>query len=430
MKIPGRRSRSEDSLHAPLYRDRSFATYWTAQGVSDLGDRVSELAIPLIAVTTLHATPTQVGVVTAAVWAPNLMAMLTGAWVDHRPRKRPLLVLSHLVQGLAVLTLPLAHWLGAITFAQLIAVALVAGAARTVDQTANATFFVALVRRDQYVEANSLLSTTRSGSFVVGPAAGGLLIQAVSAPVAMLVDAISFFVSAGLIRRINVQEPVPHEETSGVGALRRAADGARYLWAHPYMSASLRCCTTLNFFSYMVTALLVLYASRDLGLSAGAIGLAFGVGALGGLAGALLAPRVGRWLGTGPTIAVGVVLFSAPFAFLPLAAGTDWARVVVLAGVEALSGAGVMLFDVNLNALQTAVTSDDMRSCASGAFTTVNYGIRPLGAVVGGVAGEFLGIAPTLVVAAIGGSLALLWLVPSPIIRARTIDELEAVPAS
>lgn len=430
MKIPGRPSRSEDSRHAPLYRDRSFATYWTAQGVSDLGDRVSELAIPLIAVTTLHATPTEVGVVTAAVWAPNLMAMLTGAWVDHRPRKRPLLVLSHLVQGLAVLTLPLAHWLGAITFAQLIVVALVAGAARTVDQTANATFFVALVRRDQYVEANSLLSTTRSGSFVVGPAAGGLLIQAVSAPVAMLVDAISFLVSAGLIRRIDVQEPASHEETSGVAALRRAADGARYLWAHPYMSASLRCCTTLNFFSYMVTALLVLYASRELGLSAGAIGLAFGVGALGGLAGALLAPRVGRWLGTGPTIAVGVVLFSAPFAFLPLAVGTDWAGVVVLAGVEALSGAGVMLFDVNLNALQTAVTSDDMRSRVSGAFTTVNYGIRPLGAVVGGVAGEFLGIAPTLVVAAIGGSLALLWLVPSPIIRARTIDELEAVPAS
>jgi len=151
---------------------------------------------------------------------------------------------------------------------------------------------------------------------------------------------------------------------------------------------------------------------------------------LGGLAGALLAPRVGRRLGTGPTIALGVVLFSAPVGFLPLAAGADWAAVFALAGVEALSGAGVMLFDVNLNALQTAVTSDDMRSRVSGAFTTVNYGIRPLGAVVGGVAGEVLGISPTLVVAAIGGSLSLLWLVRSPIIRARTIDELEAVPAS
>lgn len=412
----------------PLYRDRRFATYWTAQGVSDLGDRVSELAIPLIAVTTLHATPIQVGVVTAAVWAPNLMAMLTGAWVDHRPRKRPLLVLSHLVQGLAILTLPLAHWLGAVTFAQLVGVALVAGAARTVDQTANATFFVALVRRDQYVEANSLLSTTRSGSFVVGPAAGGLLVQVVSAPVAMLVDAISFFASAGLIRSVDVQEPTSHGETSGGGALRRAAGGARYLWAHPYMSASLRCCTTLNFFSYMVTGLLVLYASRELGLSAGVIGLAFGVGALGGLAGALLAPRVGRRLGTGPTIALGAVLFSAPVGFLPLAADADWAAVFALAGVEALSGAGVMLFDVNLNALHAAVTSDDMRSRVSGAFTTVNYGIRPLGAVVGGVAGELIGIAPTLVVAAIGGSLSLLWLVRSPIIRARAINELAAVP--
>ena len=419
-KEPGYRS---------LYRDPRFATYWSGQAVSDLGDRVSELAIPLIAVTMLQATPTQVGVVTAAVWAPQLLSMLTGAWVDHRPRKKPLLVLSHVVQGLAILTLPFAHWLGSITLTQLVVVALVAGAGRTVDQTANPTFFVSLVRRDQYLEANSLLSTTRSGSFIFGPAAGGLLIQALTAPIAMLVDTVSFFASAGLIQRVRVRETPPQNLQSGEGVLRRAATGVRYLWTHPYMSASLRCCTTLNFFSFVIAALVVLYASRGLGLSAGAIGLAFGVGAFGGLAGALLAPRVGRQIGVGRTIAVGVVLFSAPFALMPLASGPDWAKVAVLAGVEMLSAAGIMLFDVNLNALQTAVISDDMRSRVSGAFSTVNYGIRPLGALAGGVAGDLIGIAPTLIVAAVGGSLSLLWLLRSPIIRTRAIAELEPIPS-
>lgn len=406
-----------------LWRDRRFATYWTGQAISQLGDRVSELALPLIAVTMLHATSTEVGVLTAAVWAPNLLSMLTGAWVDRQPRKQPLLVLGDLIQSVAILSLPIAYWLGSITLGQLFVVALVAGAGGTLYQTAYSNFFVALVRRDQYVEANSLLSATRSGSFIAGPALAGLLVQMLTAPVAMLVDSVSFLVSAVLIRRVRVDEPQP--EPSQRRLLRHAAEGMRYLWRHPYMSASLRCCTTLNFFSFVVTALLVLFASRALGLSAAVIGLAFGTGAVGGLVGAVLAPRVARRLGVGPTIAVGTVLFSAPFALLPLASGSDWTKAGVLALVEMLSAAGIMLFDVNLNALQTAVTSDAMRSRVSGAFSSVNYGIRPLGGLVGGVAGDLIGIGPTLIVAAVGGSLSALWLVRSPIMSTRTIEELQ-----
>ena len=410
-----------------LYRDRRFATYWTGQAISELGDRVSELAIPLIAVTSLHASSVEVGALTAAVWAPQLLSLVTGAWVDQQPRKRRLLIAANLLQGVAVITLPLAYWLGAVTLVQLIAVALLAGAGRTLAQTAYSPFFASLVRRDQYVEANSLLSTSRSGSFVVGPALGGVLVQALSAPVAMLVDAISFGVSAFMTGRVHVVERPPVEHPDRL--LRRASSGARYLWAHPYMSASLRCCSTLNFFSFMAGAVVVLYASRTLGLSAAAIGLAFGVGAVGGLLGAVLASRVSRLLGTGRTIAIGAVLFSAAFMLIPVASGSDWAKASVLATAEAAGGLGIMLFDINLNALQTAVVHDDMRSRASGAFSTVNYGIRPIGALAGGVAGDLIGVGPTLIVAAIGGSLSVLWLMRSPIISTRTIEELEPIPA-
>lgn len=406
----------------PLWRDRRFATYWAGQGISQLGDRVSELALPLIAVTMLHASSIEVGLLTAAVWAPNLLSVVTGAWADRRRRKQPLLVLGDLIQSVATLSLPVVYWLGMITLAQLYVVALVAGAGGTLYQTAYANFFVALVRRDQYVQANSLLSVTRSGSFIAGPALAGLLVQVLTAPVAIFVDSISFLVSAVLIRRVRVDEPEPEPKEGRL--VRHAVDGMQYLWRHPYLAASLRCCTCLNFFSFVVTALLVLFASRHLGLSAAVIGLAFGLGAVGGLIGAMLAGRVSRRLGVGPTILLGAVLFSAPVALLPLASGSTFAKGAVIGGVEMLSAAGIMLFDINVNALQTAVTSDAMRSRVSGAFSSVNYGIRPLGAIVGGVGGDLIGIGPTLIIAAIGGSLSGLWLLRSPIIGTRTIDEL------
>ena len=406
-----------------LYRDRRFATYWTGQAVSELGDRVSELALPLIAITILGASSIEVGVLTAAVWAPQLLSLLMGAWVDQQQHKRRLLILSDVLQGLAVASLPLVYWLGSVSLVQLVVVALVAGVGRTIAQTAYAPFFASLVSREQYVEANSLLSTTRSGSFVAGPALAGALIQLLGAPVAMVVDAVSFGISAHLTGRVRVTERPPEDQPETL--LRRAAGGFGYLWRHPYMAASLRCCTTLNFFSFVAAALVVLYANRTLGLSAGAIGLAFGVGALGALVGAVLASRISRTIGTGRTIAVGAVLFSAPYALIPLASGPDWARAAVLSLVEAISGFGIMLFDINLNALQTAVVHDDLRSRVSGAFSTVNYGIRPLGALVGGILGDVVGIGPTLVLAAAGGASSFLWLVGTPILTTHTIEELQ-----
>ena len=408
-----------------LYRDRDFATYWIGQAVSEFGDRVSELALPLIAITMLDASSLEVGVLTAAVWAPQLLSLFVGAWVDQQPRKRRLLIVSDLMQGVAIATLPLAWWLGSLSLLQLMAVALVAGIGRTLSQTAYAPFFASLVNRDQYVEANSLLSTTRSGSFVAGPALGGALIQALGAPVAMVLDTASFAFSGLMISRVRVTERPPADRSQTL--VRHAVQAFGYLWRHPYMAASLRCCTTLNFFSFLAAALVVLYASRSLGLTAGAIGLAFGVGAVGGLVGAMLAGRIARWIGAGHTIAVGAVLFSAPYAIIPLASGPDWTMVVLLALVEAISGFGIMLFDINIMALQTAVVHDDLRSRVSGAFATVNYGIRPLGALVGGGLGSLLGVGPTLVVAAVGGTLSIIWLVKSPILGTRAIEDLRPV---
>ncbi|MFI8008085.1 MFS transporter [Streptomyces sp. NPDC086010] len=405
-----------------LWRDQRFRRFWTGNVISQFGDRITELALPLIAVGALHASAGQVAWLTALVWTPSLLAILLGAWVDHRPRKRRLMILADLVRAAALLSVPAAYVWGAVTLVQLYAVALLTGAAGVLFNTAYPPFFVSLVPRASYVDANSGLSAGRSASYVAGPAIGGALIQMLTAPVTLVVDALTFLASAILIGRVSVDEPPVAAGGSASSLLRRAREGLALVVRHPVLRACLGCAATVNFFTFLAGGgLVVLFASRDLGLSPGVIGLAFGVGATGSLVGALIAPGVSRRIGVGRTIAAGAVAFPAPIAIAAAAGGPLWLRAGVLAASEFLSGVGVMLFDVNLNALQTTVVPDGLRSRTAGAFSTINYGVRPVGAVVGGVLATVIGLRATLLVAALGGALSLFWLLPSPIPRIRSL---------
>lgn len=406
-----------------LWRDHRFRIFWSAQGVSEFGDRITELALPLIAVTLLNASPSQVGFLTAAVWAPNLASLFVGTWVDHRPDKRPLMIAADLTRTVLLLSLPAAYWLDLLTLGQLYVIAILTGIAGVVFGTAYASFFVRLVGRDQFLEANSKLSTTRSISFMGGPAVGGLLMQWLTAPVAILVDALSFVFSAFRISRLDVTPGVADETSEPL--LARARAGMRYLLKHPYLRRSLACSTTVNFFNLMGMALLVLFASRDLGLSAGTIGLAFGIGSSGGLLGAVAAAPLSRLFGAGRVIAAGAVVFPGAMAFVLLAQGPEWVRAAALAAGMFIATFAVMCYDIPNNSMQAAVTHDHMRSRVSGAYSSINYGIRPLGAVVGGLLGTWIGVRATLLVSAAGGLLAVLWLIGSPNLRTRELTGLE-----
>jgi MFS family permease len=397
-------------------------SFWAGETISQFGDRISELALPLIAVVTLAATPTQVGLLTAAIWAPNVLSLLVGTWVDQVRHKKRLLVAADLLRALVLLSLPIAAWAGWLSLGHLFVIAVLTGLGQVLFSTAYPTFFVGLVDRSQYVEANSKVSGTRSMSFVVGPAVGGWLVQVFTAPVAVLLDAVSFVASAVLIGRIPVPDAPP---ASGEGStLTRAREGLGYVMRHRTLRASLACVTTVNLFTFMAQALVVLFASRTLGLSPGVIGLAFGIGALGGVLGAVVATRLGRRFGIGRMAVLGAIMFPAPIALLALAGGPTPVAAAVLGVAEFLSGAGVMMLDINLNAIQTAATADAVRSRVAGVFGSINYGVRPLGAVAGGLLGDHLGVRPTLVVAGIGGALCFLWLLPSAIPSFRTVDDV------
>lgn len=412
------------------WRDGRFRLYWTGQTISEVGDRVSELALPLVAVTVLDARPVEVGALVAAIWAPNLLALFVGTWVERLPSKQRALMTANLIQASAIAVLPLLYAVDRLTMPVLYTAAVIGGLGGVLYQTAYPSFFANLVARERYLEANSLLSTTRSASFVTGPPLAGFLVTTLTAPFALLIDACSFVASALLIRRVTVTETAPGQQPQEAYH-HRLRLGVNYLRHNPVLRATLACSTTLNFFSFVVQAVLLVFAVRTLGLSAGSIGLALGAGATGGLLAATVASRVAHALGAGYTIVSGAILFSLPFAFVPLAQGAPLtSRVVAIGAAEFVSGLGIVIFDITVNSVQAAVTHDSIRSRVSGAYATINYGIRPLGALLGGAAAELFGTPTTMVIASCSGTLAVLWILHSPVRTTRHVVDLQPSPVN
>jgi MFS family permease len=391
-------ARPREEAPRPLTRQPLFVRYWIGQSVSVFGDQISALAIPLTAILALDASALEVGILASLAWLPHLLFSLpAGVWIDRRAHKRVNMIVADLFRAAALATIPVAWWFGALSMWQLLAVAFAVGALTVFFDLSSATFFVALVDRSQFVDANSKFSTTRSLSYIAGPTTAGLLVQALTAPVAVAVDALSFVGSAIALRGVKVREPkVEHNGTSARADLR---EGFRYLARQPVLRAGVACTSTINFFSFFVFAIFVLYASRTLGLGAGAIGLILGAASFGALAGALVAPRVGRRLGIGRAVVVGSVLFPAPMALFPLAHGPHWLSGTMLLAGEFLASVGVMIFDVNQNSLFAIIIPDAVRSRVVGVARFFNYGTRPFGALLGGVLGAAIGLRPTLWIA-------------------------------
>jgi len=241
------------------------------------------------------------------------------------------------------------------------------------------------------------------------------MVQAFGAPVALLGDALSFVVSALALRRVHVDEPQPGPRES---VRRELTEGFRFLWHQPLLRAGVLCTSTVNLFNLMLFAIFVLYASRTLGLSAATIGLVLGAAAVGSLVGALVAPRVG----IGRAVVIGSVLFPAPMVLFPLAHGSHWVSASMLFVGEFFAGIGVMIFDVNQNALITMLIPNEIRSRVGGVHRFFNYGVRPIGALLGGVLGAWIGLRATLWVSVLGSLLGVFFLLASPMPRTRETD--------
>ncbi|WP_020522763.1 MFS transporter [Catelliglobosispora koreensis] len=405
-----------------LLWERAFRRYWTAQTISLLGDQVTLLAIPLLAVLGAGAGPAQMGYLTAAGLVPHLLfSLLAGAWMDKLPYKRLSMIIADVFRALLLLWVPVSYALGTLTLTQLYVVAFLTGTFSVIFEVSRNTLFAALVSKDDYIPAETLLNGARALSYVAGPSIGGVLIQVLSAPVALIADAVSYLYSAFLLKKVEAVEPAPQpSEKLGIG------EGLRYIWHSLLLRNMLAGTTTLNLFNYMFSALVLLYISIDLHLSPGIIGLVIGAASVGALIGASVTGRLVAKFGSGPMLIVGYVLFPAPLVLVPLATGSQPTVVIIalLFAAEFLSGFGVMVLDILAGSFQIAAVPDALRARVAGAYRTVNYGIRPIGALIGGALGSSLGTRETLWISAIGAVAGALWLLPAGVWRMRELPDV------
>jgi MFS family permease len=406
----------------PLLReDRQFRSFWAGQIVSLAGDQISLIAIPLAAVLSLHAHAAQMGYLTAAGLAPNLLFSLhAGAWVDRRGRRRRTMLAADVGRAALLATIPIAYALHALTMAQLYVVGFLAGTLTVLFYVSYSSLFAALVPRERYVEANSILHGSRAFSYMAGPSVGGLLVQLLRAPFAIVADAASFLISASFLARISPPEPPTEEAARG-----HVMGGIRYILASRVARASLAATATINLFNFSFYALFILYATRSLHVRPGTLGLVLGAGAVGGLLGAAVTGRIGRRIGVGPAFLLGCVAFPAPLLLVPLASGSRPIVLALLFLAEFGSGFGVMILDISIGSIFAALIPDRLRARVSGAYMVVNNGVRPLGSLAGGALGATLGLRPTLWIATAGALAGFLWLLPSPLPRLRDLPETD-----
>jgi MFS family permease len=407
----------------PLLREEQFRRFWIGQTISVFGDQITLLALPVVAVLILHADPTQMGLLTAIGLLPHLLFSLpAGVWLDRVQGRRRLMILCDIGRAVAIASIPVAFALGYRSLDLLFAIAFIVGTLAVVFDISWNTVFVAVARRDQFVAANALLNGSRSLSSVGGPALAGILIQVLTAPVALLADALSFLGSALFLGRINVKEPEIEHDPGSIRTQLMA--GLSFIGRDPIMRPSVLAAATLNLFNFCFQALFILYATTYLGVEPGVLGLALGAGAVGSVIGAVMASRVARAIGFGASFVLGLIVFPGSLFLVPLAGVLPASLILPLLFLSEFgAGFGVMILDINAGAMLQARTPDRIRGRAMGAFRFINMGIRPIGATIGGILGGILGVQETLFIVIAAQLTGVLWLIGSPVLALREMPE-------
>jgi MFS family permease len=412
-----------------LWRHGDFMKLWAGQTISLLGSQVTTLALPLTAILLFKATPFQVGVLGALQFAPFLVLGLPiGVWVD-RLRRKPILVAADIGRFLVLGSIPLAYELDALRLPHLYVAAFVAGVLTVFFDVAYGSYLPSLIDRERLVEGNSKLEISRSGAQLVGPGLGGILIEALTAPVALLADAMSYLGSVLFLLVIRRREP-PIEAPEGAppSMARQIREGLRYVLGHPLLRPIVICTAVLNLASGLEMAALLLFAVRSLGLRPGVIGAVLTVGSVGYLVGAFVGGRLTRRLGVGLTIIAAGAAIGLGYAMVPLA--TRSTAVYLLIAYSLLGSFGGVIFNVNVRSLVQSITPERLlgRTIATARF--VVWGTIPLGAFLGGMLGEGIGLRATLWLAAAGGVVAFVPPLLSPVRRLGQMPTLEEAPTT
>src|SRR5918993_1255419 len=402
-----------------IARHGDFARLWAAQSASAIGSQFTAVALPLLAALSLGASPMAFGVLAAAAGLPHLLfGLFAGAWVD-RLRRRPVMIAADIARAVLLATIPLAAAIGALRIEFLVAIAFLIETFTVFFDIAYLTYIPSLVSREGLIEANSRLEATDSGAQVIGPALGGTLVRILGAPLALLVDALSYLLSAALIWRIRAHEALPERTGAAMSLRAEIGQGLRAVWQSPVLRALALSSTVMNVAGFLFLSIYVLYMTRDLGLGAEAVGVVFAAGGVGALLGSMSAgPARGRW-GVGRVLLGSQILFGVFGMLVPLAVLIPEAALPLVVAAEFLQWVMVLVFSINAVSLRQVITPDRLLGRVNGTMRFIVWGSRPIGSLLGGYLGGLIGLPMTLVVGAFGMLLAFVPLLVSPIPRLR-----------
>jgi MFS family permease len=409
-----------------LWRHSDFMKFWTGQTISVIGTGITALALPLIAADTLNATPEQMGVLSATGQLAYLVISLpAGAWID-RVRRRPVMVLSDIGRALCLAAIPVLGALNLLGMEALYIISLISGVMTVFFELAYLAFVPVLVSREHVVEANAKLETSRSAVQIVGPGLAGVLVQWLGAPLAIVVDAFSFALSAVSLMLIRMPETAPENGETRKSIVAEISEGVRVVAGHPVLRTLTLGVTLFNFFATLGNPILFLFLIDDLHLEAAQIGLIFSIAAPGTLLGALLAQRITERIGIGRAIALSLVVGPIGWLLLPLAQLPAALAIGMIALGEAILGAAVMVFNINVLSLRQSITPDRLLGRVAATQRFLVFGVLPIASLLGGLLGGSIGLRPTLYVSVVGSIVSSLVLLLSPVVRLRTTAQAVA----
>ena len=402
---------------SPIWGQKQFVRFWLGESISMIGSGVSTFAVPLVAVITLRASPSQMGVLSAVGAAPGiLLGLFAGVWVDRVSRQR-LLIATELIAAALVASVPLSYALGSLSFAQLFGVALGFGILGPFWWPSWNAFLPSVVEPGLLFEANSKLVFSWSVTGITGPGLGGLLVQVVGAPFSLLFDAGSFVVSSAFLATVRPRIEERTGTDQGGKMLARIADGLRLTFLDPMQRAVTIPRAILDFFDAFSLSVVVIYVIRVVGLSPGLMGLAFALSAVGFVVGSAIAPRFERRFGVDGAILWGLALVGvSPYTMVVANSGLpDWMNVLFFAMPGLIGGFGGVIQHIGLQALRQSITPERLLGRVYASAGVLGHVMMVAGALAGGFLGERVGLRPAVIVLSIGYGIPVLYAVSSPL---------------
>ena len=398
-----------------LWRHPDFLKLWSGETISVFGSQITMLALPLTAVVILKSSPVEMGILNALAFAPFLLlSLFAGVWAD-RMRRRPILIIADLSRFVLLGSIPVVYLAGWLSIYYLYVVSLLIGVTTVFFDIAYQAYLPVLIDRDQLVEGNGKMEVSRSIAQVAGPGLAGILVQLISAPIAIVLDAISFLLSAAFVGAIKKAEPVKPRPADAKSIWHEIGEGWQVVASNPVLRSIAACTSTGNFFNNMMMAVYTLYVINSLKLSAGTLGLIFGIGGIGALIGAMLAGWIARRFGVGPTIISAAAFFGITTLLVPLASDNSFGTIALLAAAQFLISIGGPIYDINQVSLRQAITPERLQGRMNASMRFIVWGTIPLGALTGGLLGAAIGLQTTLWVGAVGSAFSFLFVLFSPL---------------